>query len=156
MLNVDGNQPQGDFVVVDKSDGTLKVYEGEPPAKGEEAVGPARRTIPRHHRIGSRPASARRHGRRRPIRSFRLSITSPTCSGTCRDDKAEQKLPPGPNGPVGVAWLDLTKEHYGIHGTQRASDYRHDGKPRLPAAHQLGRDAIVADDEAGFTAMFVA
>ena len=26
-------------------------------------------------------------------------------------------LPPGPNGPVGVAWLDLTKEHYGIHGT---------------------------------------
>ena len=29
----------------------------------------------------------------------------------------EQKLPPGPNGPVGVAWLDLTKEHYGIHGT---------------------------------------
>jgi len=27
------------------------------------------------------------------------------------------KLPPGPNGPVGVAWLDLTKEHYGIHGT---------------------------------------
>jgi lipoprotein-anchoring transpeptidase ErfK/SrfK len=33
------------------------------------------------------------------------------------DNKSEQKLPPGPNGPVGVAWLDLTKEHYGIHGT---------------------------------------
>jgi hypothetical protein len=33
------------------------------------------------------------------------------------DDKDEQKLPPGPNGMVGVAWLDLTKEHYGIHGT---------------------------------------
>jgi len=29
----------------------------------------------------------------------------------------ELTLPPGPNGPVGVAWLDLTKEHYGIHGT---------------------------------------
>jgi lipoprotein-anchoring transpeptidase ErfK/SrfK len=29
----------------------------------------------------------------------------------------EVRLPPGPNGPVGVAWLDLTKEHYGIHGT---------------------------------------
>ncbi|MEO6387813.1 MAG: L,D-transpeptidase family protein [Croceibacterium sp.] len=26
-------------------------------------------------------------------------------------------LPPGPNGPVGVVWIDLTKEHYGIHGT---------------------------------------
>ena len=29
----------------------------------------------------------------------------------------EVQLPPGPNGPVGIAWLDLTKEHYGIHGT---------------------------------------
>ena len=26
-------------------------------------------------------------------------------------------LPPGPNGPVGVVWIDLSKEHYGIHGT---------------------------------------
>ena len=31
------------------------------------------------------------------------------------DDKAQ--LPPGPNGPVGVVWLDLSKQHYGIHGT---------------------------------------
>ncbi|WP_265570518.1 L,D-transpeptidase family protein [Sphingomicrobium nitratireducens] len=31
--------------------------------------------------------------------------------------KKDTMLPPGPNGPVGVAWLDLTKEHYGIHGT---------------------------------------
>ena len=27
------------------------------------------------------------------------------------------KLPPGPNSPVGVVWIDLSKEHYGIHGT---------------------------------------
>ena len=33
------------------------------------------------------------------------------------DDEEEQQLPPGPNGPVGVVWIDLTKEHYGIHGT---------------------------------------
>ena len=26
MLNVDADQPHGDFIVVDKSDGTLKVY----------------------------------------------------------------------------------------------------------------------------------
>lgn len=26
-------------------------------------------------------------------------------------------LPPGPNGPVGVVWIDLSKPHYGIHGT---------------------------------------
>lgn len=30
---------------------------------------------------------------------------------------AKAQLPPGPNGPVGVVWIDLTKEHYGIHGT---------------------------------------
>jgi lipoprotein-anchoring transpeptidase ErfK/SrfK len=33
------------------------------------------------------------------------------------DGTAKQQLPPGPNGPVGVVWIDLTKEHYGIHGT---------------------------------------
>ena len=26
-------------------------------------------------------------------------------------------IPPGPNNPVGVAWIDLSKAHYGIHGT---------------------------------------
>lgn len=26
-------------------------------------------------------------------------------------------LPPGPNGPVGSKWIELTKETYGIHGT---------------------------------------
>jgi lipoprotein-anchoring transpeptidase ErfK/SrfK len=26
-------------------------------------------------------------------------------------------IPKGPNNPVGVAWIDLSKEHYGIHGT---------------------------------------
>jgi lipoprotein-anchoring transpeptidase ErfK/SrfK len=29
---------------------------------------------------------------------------------------AKAKIPPGPNGPVGVVWIDLSKEHYGIHG----------------------------------------
>ena len=31
------------------------------------------------------------------------------------DTKA--KIPPGPRNPVGVVWIDLSKEHYGIHGT---------------------------------------
>lgn len=31
------------------------------------------------------------------------------------DKKA--KIAPGPNNPVGVVWIDLSKEHYGIHGT---------------------------------------
>jgi lipoprotein-anchoring transpeptidase ErfK/SrfK len=31
------------------------------------------------------------------------------------------KLPPGPNSPIGVMWLGLTKEHWGIHGTNEPS-----------------------------------
>ncbi len=32
-----------------------------------------------------------------------------------KDEKAT--LPAGPNNPVGVVWIDLSKPHYGIHGT---------------------------------------
>ena len=32
-------------------------------------------------------------------------------------NKEPLTLPPGPNGPVGSIWIDLTKETYGIHGT---------------------------------------
>ena len=34
-------------------------------------------------------------------------------------DKALIK--PGPNNPVGLVWIDLSKEHYGIHGTPEPS-----------------------------------
>jgi lipoprotein-anchoring transpeptidase ErfK/SrfK len=34
---------------------------------------------------------------------------------------AKAKVPAGPNNPVGVVWIDLTKEHYGIHGTPEPS-----------------------------------
>jgi lipoprotein-anchoring transpeptidase ErfK/SrfK len=40
------------------------------------------------------------------------------------DAKAKDKkttIPPGPNNPVGVAWIDLSKPHYGIHGTPEPS-----------------------------------
>ena len=33
------------------------------------------------------------------------------------DDRPEANLPPGPNSPVGLVWLDLSKPHHGIHGT---------------------------------------
>ena len=31
------------------------------------------------------------------------------------------KIAPGPNNPVGRVWIDLSKEHYGIHGTPEPS-----------------------------------
>ena len=38
---------------------------------------------------------------------------------------AKARIPPGPNNPVGTIWIDLTKEHYGIHGTPEPSRIGH-------------------------------
>jgi lipoprotein-anchoring transpeptidase ErfK/SrfK len=37
-------------------------------------------------------------------------------AGTKKTDK-KAVIPAGPNNPVGTRWIDLSKEHYGIHGT---------------------------------------
>ncbi|MEP6768926.1 MAG: L,D-transpeptidase [Acidobacteriota bacterium] len=34
-----------------------------------------------------------------------------------RPGEGKEWIPAGPNNPVGVAWIDLSKPHYGIHGT---------------------------------------
>jgi lipoprotein-anchoring transpeptidase ErfK/SrfK len=34
-----------------------------------------------------------------------------------KDTTEKETLAPGPNNPVGLVWIDLSKEHYGIHGT---------------------------------------
>jgi lipoprotein-anchoring transpeptidase ErfK/SrfK len=39
--------------------------------------------------------------------------------------EAKALLPPGPNNPAGVAWMGLSKEHYGIHGTPDPGHIRH-------------------------------
>jgi lipoprotein-anchoring transpeptidase ErfK/SrfK len=36
-----------------------------------------------------------------------------------KDEKATIK--PGPNNPVGIVWIDLSRSHYGIHGTPEPS-----------------------------------
>ena len=114
-LNVDSTQPQGDYVVVDKSEGVLKVYKGEAPAAGAKADGQLVAAFP--VTMGSK---------RYPLPLGRWKATTyaymppfkyqPEILNNPKTDKVLD-LPPGPNGPVGVAWLDLTKEHYGIHGT---------------------------------------
>jgi lipoprotein-anchoring transpeptidase ErfK/SrfK len=40
---------------------------------------------------------------------------------------ATAKIQPGPNNPVGVMWIDLTREHYGLHGTPEPSRVGHTG-----------------------------
>jgi lipoprotein-anchoring transpeptidase ErfK/SrfK len=34
-------------------------------------------------------------------------------------------IAPGPNNPVGTVWIDISKEHYGIHGTPEPSKIGH-------------------------------
>jgi lipoprotein-anchoring transpeptidase ErfK/SrfK len=34
---------------------------------------------------------------------------------------SKAQIPAGPNNPVGLVWIDLSKEHYGIHGTPEPS-----------------------------------
>jgi lipoprotein-anchoring transpeptidase ErfK/SrfK len=116
VFNVNGQQPQGDFVVVDKSEGVLKVYQGQVPAEGSNnnsaklvaafpvTMGSAQYPLP----IGRWKATTYAY-----LPPFKYQ---PQLLNNAKTDK-ELDLPPGPNGPVGVAWLDLTKEHYGIHGT---------------------------------------
>jgi lipoprotein-anchoring transpeptidase ErfK/SrfK len=36
--------------------------------------------------------------------------------------RAKTTLQPGPNNPVGRVWIDLSREHYGIHGTPTPSE----------------------------------
>jgi lipoprotein-anchoring transpeptidase ErfK/SrfK len=38
---------------------------------------------------------------------------------------SKARIPAGPNSPVGVAWIDLSKEHYGIHGAPEPSTIGH-------------------------------
>ena len=116
LLNVDGKQPQGSYVVVDKSEGVLKVYDGPVPGEGE---------VPTYGRLlAAFPVTMGSSQYPLPIGRWKVTTYSflppfnyqPELLVKPKTDK-EVKLPPGPNGPVGIAWLDLTKEHYGIHGT---------------------------------------
>jgi len=34
-------------------------------------------------------------------------------------------IPPGPNNPVGVVWIDISREHYGLHGTPEPGKVGH-------------------------------
>jgi lipoprotein-anchoring transpeptidase ErfK/SrfK len=42
-----------------------------------------------------------------------------------KDKNAKAVIQPGPRNPVGLVWIDLSKEHYGIHGTPDPSKIGH-------------------------------
>ena len=107
MLNVDANEPQAAKIVVDKSDSVLKVYDGKGRLVRQFQVttGSTHDPLPiGHWKITALDYNPKFH-------------FNPKLFWDASSKDTAAMLPPGPNGPVGVVWLDLSKEHYGIHGT---------------------------------------
>ena len=46
---------------------------------------------------------------------------NPTLFWDAKATDQKTTIQPGPNNPVGVVWIDLSREHYGIHGTPEPS-----------------------------------
>lgn len=106
-LGVGSSQPKVDKIVVSKSKGTLKAYDG-----AGKLVGMFTATMGSEHDplpLGNWTVQGVAHN---PPFHY-----NPKLFWDVPDSKEKQLLPPGPNGPVGVAWIDIDKPHYGIHGT---------------------------------------
>ena len=106
-LNVDSTQPLADHLVVDKSDRSLSVFDADNKLLAQFPVttGSSHDPLP----IGTWKILGADYN---PKFHYNPKLFWDAKKG----DKAAM-LPPGPNGPVGVVWLDLSKPHYGIHGT---------------------------------------
>lgn len=110
-LNVDANQPQGAKIVVDKSEQVLRVLDKDDKlvAQFQATMGSTHDPLPiGHWKINGPSYNPKFH-------------YNPELFWDAKGSDKQALLPPGPNGPVGVIWLDLSKEHYGIHGTAEPS-----------------------------------
>jgi lipoprotein-anchoring transpeptidase ErfK/SrfK len=94
-------------IVVDKSDSALMLQDGAGKVLAQFPVttGSAEFPLP----IGEWKVTG---VKRDPVWYFDPKLIAGTKKS---DEKAE--IPAGPNNPVGTTWIDLSKEHYGIHGT---------------------------------------
>ena len=74
------------------------------------------------------PCSIAQRVEKRPVGELHVAVVAPNPNYTfdpavfpesaeAREIKRKLILPPGPNNPVGVAWIGLDKPGYGIHGT---------------------------------------
>jgi lipoprotein-anchoring transpeptidase ErfK/SrfK len=105
-LGVGTEQPEVDRIVVSKAGKTLKAYRGDKlVALFTVSSGSSEFPLP----LGEWDILGEAYN---PPYSY-----DPAVLGKDDPDGKEYTLPPGPNSPVGVVWIDLSKEHYGIHGT---------------------------------------
>ncbi len=106
-LNVDARQPEAARIVVDKSDRVLRVYDKADRLVAQFPATMGSKTDPLP--LGKWTIRGVAYN---PDWQYNPAILK-------RADKSDEKMriPPGPNNPVGVVWIDLSKPHYGIHGT---------------------------------------
>ena len=105
-LGVGTEQPEVDRVVVSKAGKTLKAYQGgKLVALFTVSSGSAEFPLP----LGNWDILGKAFN---PPYSYDPEVLS---GG--KEDGETYTLAPGPNSPVGVVWIDLSKDHYGIHGT---------------------------------------
>jgi lipoprotein-anchoring transpeptidase ErfK/SrfK len=107
LLGVSSSQPQAEKIVVDKSEGALQAFDkqGKVLARFPVTTGSSHDPLP----IGTWTVKGIAHN---PDYHY-----NPDLFWDADDSDGSVMLPPGPNGPVGVVWIDLSKPHYGIHGT---------------------------------------
>lgn len=110
-LGVAPRQPNAARVTVDKSDGVLRAFD-----EGGKLIAQFPATMGSEHD----PL---------PIGTWKIQGVSrnpdfqynPDLFWDAHPKDRKVVLKPGPNGPVGVVWIDLSKPHYGIHGTGEPS-----------------------------------
>jgi lipoprotein-anchoring transpeptidase ErfK/SrfK len=99
--------PKAGKIVVDKSERTLTLLdtEGKPIAQFPSSSGTDKDPLP----IGSWKVNG--------IGKNPVFHYNPKLFWDASPGERKATIPAGPNNPVGVAWIDLSKPHYGIHGT---------------------------------------
>lgn len=107
MLGVGSEQPEAARIVVSKSKGTLRAYDADDKLVALFTVtsGSEHDPLP----LGEWGVNG--------VAFNPPFAYDPSLFWDVPDHEEEQQIPPGPNSPVGVVWIDLTKDHYGIHGT---------------------------------------
>lgn len=103
--------PKASRLVVDKSDSTLTLFDsaGKPIAQFPVSSGSERDPL--------------------PIGEWKIVATAvnptyhynPKLFWDADPSHTKATLAPGPNNPVGTRWIDLSKPHYGLHGTPAPS-----------------------------------
>ena len=114
-LGVGTDQPEAARIVVSKQAGTLRAYNagGKLVALFTVTTGSEKDPLP----LGKWQIKGVAYN---PDYTYNPDLFWDAAKG-----EGKLRLPPGPNGPVGVVWIDLNKESYGIHGT--------------PEPHTIGR-----------------